>query len=157
MTTWKDGGPYGNYSHEVTDETGRQSICHVRTRCNKYAEDSDRRKWTIVSWPKGEANFALILQAPRMLEALEEIAKGAIVSPEQPPEKIAEQVLRVLQLAREDCVKSLEFIGAQQRRAERAEAALEEIAALDLGACDQCKEIALAAIAAVKGEDDELA
>lgn len=104
---------------------------------------------------KGEADLRLILKAPQMLEALEAIAKGAIVSPDQMPEKIAEQVLRVLRLAREDCMKSLDFISVQQKRAERAEEALEAIAALDLGACDPCKAIAHAAIAAVKEGDNE--
>ena len=77
MTVWKDGGQYGNYLREITDETGRQSICHVRTQCNKYTEEDTHRKWTIVPWPKGEANFWLILNAPQMMEALETIQHRA--------------------------------------------------------------------------------
>ena len=100
-----------------------------------------------------------------MVKALRAIAEGAIVSPEQSPEKIAEQVLRVLRLVREENLEYLKIIGAQQKRAERAEEALEKIAALKyppwgdandiLKIFHQCNAIARAAIAAAKGESDE--
>jgi len=70
MTTWKDGGDYGRYSREITDEKGRRVICHVRTRQSGYGHGDE-------PWPDGEANFRLILQAPQMLEALETIRDKA--------------------------------------------------------------------------------
>ena len=110
---------------------------------------------------QSERQAQLIANAPQMLEALREIAEGAIVSPDQSPGEIAEQVLRVLRLIREDNVKSLEFIGMQQRRAERAEEALEAIrdkaermSRFDHtpAAWEMVRGTACAAIAAVKGE-----
>lgn len=154
MTNWKDGGPYGLLCREITNETG-DVICKVWTK--RY--ESPR---SIEPWPQGKENFALILQAPQTLEALNTIAEGAIVSPDQPPEKVAEQVLRVLQLVREQNCEYLLLIGAQQQRAERAEEALEAIVELKpprwpsqgdvLGVYHRHKEIARAAIAAVKQE-----
>jgi len=77
-------------------------------------------------------------------------------------------VLRVLQLVREDCVKSLEVIGIQQKRAEGAEAALEAIrktaqrilAETDIPTRTRSDWRAVsrhtdAAIAAVKGENSD--
>ena len=147
MTTWKDGGWYGLDRREITD--GRDKICTVTVKRlgNRFSAPK--------SWPEGEANFRLILQAPQMLEALRTIAEGAIVSPDQAPEKIAEQVLRVLRIAREAAAEYMVWVGMQQKRAERAEAALEAIVALDLGACDQCKEIARTALAKEAPAKDE--
>ena len=65
MTTWKDGGDYGLLCREVTNEAGN-AVCKVWTK--QYASPR-----SVEPWPEGEANFRLILQAPRMLEALEEI------------------------------------------------------------------------------------
>ena len=135
------------------DESGRY-IVHDDENWYVASCQNKRRAQLIASAP----------QAPQMLEALETIAKGAIVSPEQPPEKIAEQVLRVLRLAREDCVKSLEFIGVQQQRAERAEEALCDIR--DAAGCymqplppgvartrwERIRDRAITAIAATKGK-----
>ena len=100
-------------------------------------------------------------------KALREIAEGAIVSPDQPPGKIAEQALRVLQLAREENLEYLKIISVQQRRAERAEAALEAIqhraeymlegadSFVDSANWEKVRGIAHAAIAAAKGEVSE--
>lgn len=121
MTTWTDGGNYGRFCREITNEDGR-GICRVWTQ--QVATHIGGTE----PWPEGKANFALILKAPQMLEALRVIAHGAIVSPEQPPEKIAEQVLRVLRLIREQNCEYLLLINAQQQRAERAEEALAALA-----------------------------
>jgi hypothetical protein len=60
MTTWKDGGRRG----EIVSDEG-DFICIVQT----VRIDSIKTE----PWPEGEANFALILQALKMLEALETI------------------------------------------------------------------------------------
>ena len=64
MTTWKDGGQLGQL-REIANEN-RHTICLVLVQ---RAIDGGEAK----PWPEGEAHFRLILQAPRMLEALEEI------------------------------------------------------------------------------------
>lgn len=64
--TWKDGGNYGLLCREITNETGDHPICKVWTR--QYADPR-----SIEPWPEGEANFTFILNAPKMLEALESI------------------------------------------------------------------------------------
>jgi len=158
MTTWKGGGDYGRYSREITDESGRRVICHVHTRqSDDYGDEP---------WLEGEANFHLILQAPQMLEALRTIAKGAIVSPDQPPEKIAEQVLRVLQIRAEGYTGYQTIAGIQQQRAERMLEALEAIrdkvermSRFDHtpAAWEMVLSTARAAIAAAKGKVNEKA
>jgi hypothetical protein len=163
MTTWKDGGDYGRYSREITDEEGRRVICHVRTRQSGYGHGDE-------PWPEGKANFRLILQAPRTARALRTIAEGAIVSPGQLPEKIAEQVLGVLRTARESAAEYMMYAGKQQQRAERAEAALEAIREIAWHiledtdtptrtrmAWEEVKGHVNTTIAAVKGEGDEKA
>ena len=65
-TTWKDGGPYGRYCRGVHKEEGSSVICYVWTKENGP-------KNSVVDWPEGEANFRLILKAPKMQEALEAI------------------------------------------------------------------------------------
>ena len=123
MTIWRDAGRYGRLCREIINETGSRAICHVWTRQNARRKTRDGTE----PWPQGEANFRLILQAPQTLEALREIAEGAIVSSEQPPEKIAEQTLRVLRIAREAAAEYMVNVGTQQQRAEQAEGALEAI------------------------------
>lgn len=66
---WKDGGPYGLLCREITNETG-DAVCKVWTK--RYESPS-----SVEPWPEGEANFRLILNAPKMLEALEAIADMA--------------------------------------------------------------------------------
>ena len=160
MTTWKDGGNYGRLSREIVNEDSSHAICTVWTRQNAEHRGVDIRHADTEPWPEGEANFRLILKAPQMLEALRTIAEGAIVSSDQAPEKITEQVLRVLRIAREAAAEYMVWVGMQQKRAERAEAALEAIVALKpprwgssgdyIDAYDQCKAFAVAAIAAAK-------
>lgn len=163
MTTWKDGGQLGQL-REIANENGHTIYLVLVQR----AIDGGEAK----PWPEGEANFRLILKAPQMLEALEAIAEGAIVSPDQSPREIAESALRVLQLVREQNLEYLLHISTQQKRAERAESqvskmleALEKIAALETprwpslaevaDIYEQSMKIARAAIAAVKGENNE--
>ena len=67
MTIWKDGGKYGRLCQEITDEAGDRAICKVWTRQNARRKTADGTE----PWPEGEANFKLILKAPKMLEALE--------------------------------------------------------------------------------------
>ena len=102
MTTWKDGGQLGQL-REIANEN-RHTICLVLVQ---RAIDGGEAK----PWPEGEAHFRLILQAPRMLEALEEIA--ALETPRWP--------------------------------------SLSEVADI----YEQSMKIACAAIAAVKGENDD--
>lgn len=150
--TWKDGGD------TITNKDGSRIICTVWTKQAIPSAD-----WDVVkSWPEGESNFHLILNAPKTLEALEKIAEGAIVSSDQSPEQIAEQALRALQIAREAAAKYMIYAGKQQQRAERAEEALKAIA--DLGnwieesdvVRDRMEAIARAAMAAAKGENNDL-
>jgi len=159
MTTWKDGGyRHDIFGHDVINEEDGRSICRVFT---KQVGDINSKP---TPWPD-ERNFHLILKAPETAKALNMIAEGAIVSPEQPPEKIAEQVLRVFQLVREENLEYRKIIGAQQRQVAQMLAALESIMAVkppcwsDLPAVlrihPQCRAIARDAIAAVKGEDSE--
>ena len=100
MTTWKHGGRRGEISNE-----DNEFVCIVQTvRMDKIKAEP---------WPEGEANFALILKAPEMLEALEAIAA---LDPDFWCEIQEEGIVAV---------------------------------------CNQCKEIARAAIAAAKGEDSD--
>ena len=66
--TWKDGGNYGRFCREIVSEDGERGICHVWTQ--QVATSIGGTE----PWPEGKANFSLILKAPQMLEALEEIA-----------------------------------------------------------------------------------
>lgn len=165
MTTWKDGGDSGRIYREIVNEAETHVIAKVRIRRSApYRPALNPTR----PWPEGEANFHLILAAPETAEALGKIAHGAIVSPEQPPEKVAEQVLRVLQLVREQNCEYFLLISAQQRWAERAKEALEAIR--DQAECflqplpasctsrvrwEVVRDRAIAAIAAAKGEDSE--
>lgn len=67
--TWKDGGKYGRLCREIANEIGSRAVCHVWTRQNAGHKTADGTE----PWPEGEANFRLILAAPKMLEALEAI------------------------------------------------------------------------------------
>lgn len=69
MTTWKDGGNYGNRMREIVNEDGDHTICHVQVL--RFTGDYTEH------WPQGMANFRLILAAPQMLEALEAIRDRA--------------------------------------------------------------------------------
>lgn len=162
MTTWKSGGHYGKLCHEVTNEDGTRIICAV------WVKQFSLGSREVEPYPEGKANFRLILKAPKMLAALNMIAEGAIVSPDQTPEKIAEQALHLLQLAREQNCEYLLHIGTQQQRAERAEAALEAIRdqaecilqPLPVGCAAQVRwekvrDRAVAAIEATKGESSQ--
>ena len=164
---WRDGGDLGRLDRVIISNTNE--VCTVPVRHDVYSQEGSSHRYAPEPWPPGEANFALILQAPETAKALREIAEGAIVSPGQPPGQIAEQVLRVLRIARESATEYMIYAGKQQQRAERAEAALEEIAALETpqwpslaevaDIYEQSMKIASAAIAAVKGEgnnEDEL-
>lgn len=71
MTTWKDGGMYGQVRREIVSEDGGHPIAIVRVRQYLLTHNDTE------PWPQGQANFALILQAPQMLEALEIIQKMA--------------------------------------------------------------------------------
>lgn len=102
MTTWTDGGMYGQLKREVASEDGDYAIATVWV---KTPTTGDAKPY-----PEGEANFRLILQAPKMLEALKAIV-------ELDPAFWCE--------VREEGIVAV---------------------------CDQCKAIARAAIAAVKGE-----
>lgn len=68
MTTWKSGGRYGTLRREVVSEDG--NVCVVRME--RWGDGPKPEPW-----PEGEANFRLILQAPKMLEALEAIQDKA--------------------------------------------------------------------------------
>lgn len=67
MTTWRSGSRYGRLCQEITNENDTHIICAVWVE--QFSLDSRKTE----PWPKGEANFRLILQAPRMMEALEAI------------------------------------------------------------------------------------
>lgn len=66
---WQDAGRYGRLCREIINETGSRAICHVWTRQNAKRKTKDGTE----PWPQGEINFRLILNAPKMLEALEEM------------------------------------------------------------------------------------
>ena len=114
MTKWRDGGNLGRLDRVIIG--GSDEVCTVRTRRDVYFDEGEGdtrcRGWRMQPWPEGEENFRLILQAPRMLEALEAI--------------VALDPSYWCQTEPENAV------------------------------CDQCKEIARAAIAAVKGESNGL-
>ena len=135
--------------------------------CGKTYMVLDDEGWYVMSC-QDEQRAQFVASAPKMQEALKTIAEGAIVSSEQSPEKIAEQVLRVLRIAREAAAEYMVWVGMQQKRAERAEAALESIR--DMAECilqpltgpsvsrarwEKVRDRAVAAIAVAKGEDDE--
>ena len=128
----------------------------------------DNENWYVMSC-QDEQRAQLVASAPKMLEALKTIAEGAIVSPEQTPERITEQVLRVLRIAREAAAEYMVWVGMQQKRAERAEAALEAIRdqvecylqpLTDLSVSrtrwEAVRDQAVAAIEATKGESNGL-
>ena len=128
----------------------------------------DDENWHVMSC-QDEQRAQLVASAPKMLEALKTIAEGAIVSPEQTPERITEQVLRVLRIAREAAAEYMVWVGMQQKRAERAEAALEAIRdqvecylqpLTDLSVSrtrwEAVRDQAVAAIEATKGESNGL-
>ena len=94
--------------------------------CGKTYMVLDDEGWYVMSC-QDEQRAQLVASAPQMQEALRTIAEGAIVSSDQAPEKIAEQVLRVLRIAREAAAEYTIWAGMQQKRAERAEAALKMV------------------------------
>ena len=69
---WRDGGIYGLLCREITNVKGDRAVCKVWTK--QFAEYRDTDGHAIEPWPEGEENFALILNAPVLLEALEAIA-----------------------------------------------------------------------------------
>lgn len=76
MTTWKDGGDYGVLYREIVSEDGSHAICRVKVRQPPHhAKFIDRKE--LMPYPQGEKDYRLILQAPRMLEALENIQRQA--------------------------------------------------------------------------------
>lgn len=78
--TWKDSGDCSRVCRGITNEEGSQDICRVWTRREVFSNDAGTYKWNAESWPEGEANFALILKAPLMLEALEEIEAVRLIT-----------------------------------------------------------------------------
>ena len=70
MTTWRDGGMYGKVKREIVSEDEGYPIAVVRVR--QYLINNGTQPW-----PEGKENFRLILQAPKMLEALESIRDTA--------------------------------------------------------------------------------
>lgn len=75
--TWKDAGDCGRVCRCITNEENSQDICRVWIKQEVYFHEGMRHGWRVESWPEGEANLRLILQAPRLLEALEAILKTA--------------------------------------------------------------------------------
>ena len=73
MTTWKDGGDCGKAYREIINEGENYVICKVRTKQYGMLRRGSVAGLDIESWSEGKANFRLILQAPKMLEALEAI------------------------------------------------------------------------------------
>lgn len=73
MTTWKDGGNCGKIYREIINE---DDCVVAKVRIKRSAPYRPALNPTR-PWPEGEANFALILQAPRILEALEAIRDRA--------------------------------------------------------------------------------
>ena len=75
--TWKDGGHYGRLARAITDETGSRAICRVWTKQNAEHRGGGIDGSGTEPWPEGEENFALILKAPVLLEALEAVVDKA--------------------------------------------------------------------------------
>ena len=75
--TWKDGGYYGRLCRAITNEAGNRPICYVWTKQNTEHRGGGIDGSGTEPYPQGEVNFRLILQAPKMLEALETIQHQA--------------------------------------------------------------------------------
>ena len=75
MTTWKDNGsPYGKMYREIISTVGNHYICEVLVALPANLDPGSRMDADgVVPWPEGKANFRLILNAPKTLEALEAI------------------------------------------------------------------------------------
>ena len=70
MIAWRNGGMYGQMQREIVTEDGGHPIAMVRVK--QYCAGKGTEPWL-----QGKANFRLILQAPKMLEALEEVVDKA--------------------------------------------------------------------------------
>jgi len=78
---WKDGGMYGQVRREIVSVDKGQPVATVRVRQYLLTHNDTEL------WPEGVENFRLILQAPRLLEALGAIADKArrmLLSPYAP-------------------------------------------------------------------------
>lgn len=72
---WRVGARYGHLQDEITAREGSQVIGSIFTR--RWDIRKDVPYLSIIPDPEGQANLALTLAAPKLLEALEHLIDAA--------------------------------------------------------------------------------